>query len=110
MTDPCGTRVLHLAGRRVVLLVEARGFPAAELCHKLTKLCPSRLFCLGSLRWLKPDTTRKVGMALLTGLPCFQVWYDESMTELFQIAGMSTVATERLKSSTRKVRPCSPRW
>ena len=28
---------LHLAGRRVMLLVETYGFPAAELCHKPSK-------------------------------------------------------------------------
>ena len=32
------------------------------------------------------------------------------MTEFYQIAGMSTPATERLKSSVRKAWPCSPRW
>ena len=33
MTDPVGPRP-HLAGRRVVLLIEARGLPTAEVCHK----------------------------------------------------------------------------
>ena len=34
MTEPCGTPCLHLAGRRAVLLVKARGLPAAEVCHQ----------------------------------------------------------------------------
>ena len=41
------------------------------------------------------------------GFPVFKIGI---MTEFFQIAGMSTPATERLKNSIKKVRPCSPRW
>ena len=48
-----------------------------------------------------------VGVALVTWLLCLQI---RIMTEFFQIAGMSTPATDRLKSSIRKARPCSPRW
>ena len=32
------------------------------------------------------------------------------MTEFFQIVGMLIPATERLKSSVRKAKPCGPRW
>ena len=41
------------------------------------------------------------------GFPAFRIGI---MTEFFQIAWVSTLATERLKSSVRKVSPCSRRW
>ena len=41
------------------------------------------------------------------GYPAFRIGI---MTELFQIAGMLIPATERLKSSVRKAKPCGPRW
>ena len=41
------------------------------------------------------------------GFPAFSIGM---MTELFQIAGMSTPATERLKSFVRKAMSWGPRW
>ena len=45
--------------------------------------------------------------ALMNGFPAFKI---RIMMEFFLIARMSTPATERLKSSVREARPCSPRW
>ena len=163
----------HLARRRMVLLIEARGLSATKVCHKpphqivsmsgavdhLNKeamtdcvechrdvyrysYCSARgpettlaelgswaesVECLG----LKPcwegrvpsasamDRRRAAPISLLPGravrweqpwsrgFPAFKI---RIMKQFFQIAGISTPATERLKSSVRKTRLCSPRW
>ena len=178
----------HLTGRRVVLLVKARGLPVAEVLHKpphhflsesgavdlldedavrngVERLWDVYLYGYGSARWLAlveardhPSRNEEQGRGggvprfeavqegeyaqrlrdgreeeppqylhclseqgdgvvglrrsesratLLSRHPCLQI---RIMTEFFQIAGISTQATERLKSSIRKARPCSLRW
>ena len=62
----------------------------------------------GQLLAICPPHQRRA--ELVSWSPGFTAFKIRIITEFFQNGVISTPATERLKSSVRKVRPYSPRW
>ena len=82
-----------------------RGGPPCGPLRGNRDMCGRRpsLGCACSLRALSND----LNAALREGFPALSM---DMITEFLQIAWMSTPATERLKISVKKAKPCSPRW
>ena len=110
---------------RVLTLVETRDLPSRNGEQGQGGGVPRFEAVLGGGEYPVPPQWTGGGAPPISSLPGREVrWGGRSgpgllafpainigiMMGFFQIAGMSTKGTERLKSSIRKVRPCSPRW